>query len=146
MFSKSGETRLHCRSAASYFCKGASAIHLMFFPPQIVRTRRPVFCPLHRPVEGVPLLTGSVALPPVLLIEGHLVVETVVHGYLCPGFFVNSKHVFVEGRTVAVAVHVAVGDKQVGVNHFVQQRLHEVLAGTQLEEGDTQPTRWNAGL
>ena len=50
-------------------------------------------------------------------------------------------HVVVKGGSVAVVIVVSVCDEQVGVDHLVEQSLHKVLPGTQLEQGHAQPEK-----
>ena len=61
------------------FDEGSPAGSLVFLPPEVVGTRRPVHGPLDQTVEGLPADARAVALPPVLLVKGNLVVERVVH-------------------------------------------------------------------
>ena len=46
--------------------------------------------------------------------------KVVINADLCSRFFVDSVHVFVKGRSVAIVIIVSVSDEQVGVDHFVQ--------------------------
>ncbi len=73
------------------------------------------------------------------LIGGHLVVKVVVDRDLCAGLLVDPVHVAVECWPVAIVVVVAVGDEEVGVDHLVQERLHQVRSRPQLEQGHAQP-------
>ena len=61
------------------FDEGSPAGSLVFLPPEVVGTRRPVHGPLDQTVEGLPADARAVALPPVLLVKGNLVVERVVN-------------------------------------------------------------------
>ena len=54
---------------------------------------------------------------------------------------VDSVHVVVKGGSVAVVIVVSVCDEQVGVYHLVEQSLHKVLPGTELEPGHAQPEK-----
>ena len=49
---------------------------------------------------------------------------------------VDPVHVFVELWPVPVVVIIVVRDEEEGVNHLVQEGLHQVLPGPQLEQGD----------
>jgi hypothetical protein len=115
-------------SLGTYLGERASTFYSVSPPPQIVWTWSPILCSLHNPIEGVSFLAGSITFPPVLLVKGHLVVETVVHGDIRPSLFVNSVHVLVEDGTVALAVVLTVGNEEIGVNHFVEERLHEIFS------------------
>ena len=45
-------------------------------------------------------------------------------------------HMFVELRSVTVVVVVVVGDEQEGVDHLVEEGLHQVLPRAQLQQWD----------
>ena len=45
----------------------------------------------------------------------------------------------VEGGAVSVVVVIPVGDEQVGVDHFVEECLDEILSGSKLQKGRGEP-------
>ena len=106
---------------------------LVLRPPPVIRARCPVHRTLHHTVEGLSVLAGSVALPPMRFVECDLVMKVVVDGDVGAGLLVDSKHVFVEGGPVAIVVVVAIGDEEVSMNHLVQERLNKVLPRPQFE-------------
>ena len=61
----------------------------MVLPPEVVGTRRPVHRTLDQAVKGLAADAGTVALPPVLLVQGYLVMERVVDRYVGPRRLVN---------------------------------------------------------
>ena len=65
--------------------------------------------------------------------------KVVVDADLGAGGFVDPEHVLVEGGAVAVVVVGAVRHEEVGVDHLVQQGLHQVAAGPQLQQRHAQP-------
>ena len=116
------------------FYKRPATHGLVFRPPPVIRARRPVHRPLHHAVEGLSLLAGSVALPPMSFVECDLVMKVVVNGDIGAGLLVDSEHVLVEGGAMSIVVVVAISDEEVRVNHLVQERLNKVLSRPQFEQ------------
>ena len=115
------------------FYKPPTTHGLVFRPPPVIRARCPVHRPLHHAVEWLSVLAGSLTLPPVRFVDCDFVMKIVVDGDLGAGLLVDSKHVLVEGGTMAIVVVVAISDKEVRVNHLVQERLNKVLSRPQFE-------------
>ena len=111
----------------------------MLPPPPVTGTWCPVHRPFYKAVEGRLLGAGSVTPPPVLLVQLHLVMEGVVDTDAGPGGRVDPVHVLVELGPVTVVVVIVVGDEEEGVDHLVQQRLHQVLPGPEFQERDGDP-------
>ena len=84
----------------------------MLSPPPVIGTRRPVHRPLDKAVEGRPLCAGTIAPPPVLLVDGHLVVERVVDGDGGSCGRVDPVHVLVELGAVSVSVPIILSDEK----------------------------------
>ena len=61
----------------------------MVLPPEVVGTWRPIHRTLDQAVKGLAADAGTVALPPVLLVQGYLVMERVVDRYVGPRRLVN---------------------------------------------------------
>ena len=80
-----------------------------------------------------------VTLPHVLQVRVNFIVERVVHGDVRAGIGVDAACMAHEGRAMAIAVRVAVGEEQIGVDHLMLTTPHEhtcrhtsTHAGTQL--------------
>ena len=56
----------------------------MVLPPEVVGTWRPIHRTLDQAVKGLAADAGTVALPPVLFVQGYLVMERVVDRYVGP--------------------------------------------------------------
>ena len=67
----------------------------------------------------------------------YLVVKVMIDAYFGAGLLVDPKHVLVEGRPVAVVVVVPVRNEEVGVDHFMQQGLDQILPRPQLKQRNT---------
>ena len=113
----------------------------MFRPPPVIGAWRTVHRPLHHAVEGLPVLAGPVALPPVRFVERDLIVKVVVDGDVGASLLVDSEHVLVEGGPVAIVVVIAIGDKEVSVDHLVQECLDKVLSRPQFQQWHGEPDR-----
>jgi len=108
----------------------------MLPPPPVIRPRGSVHRSLDKPVEWRPLGAGSITPPPMSLVKLNLVMECVINTDAGACGCVDPVHVFVELRPMPVVVVIVVRHEEEGVDHLVEQRLHQVLPGPQLEQGD----------
>lgn len=111
----------------------------MFGEPEIRWTRFSIGRALHRAVEWTPIPTGSIALPPMRFVEIHFVVKCVVNRNIRPGDPIDPRHNLLKMRSMSAVPLSNPQHKAVRMDHFVQQRFHQILPRPQLQQRLAQP-------
>ena len=106
-----------------------TTIPLMFLPPRICRLRLSIHGPLDIAIERRSFSANPIAPPNMSTVGINLISEIVINGDTEFSNFVDVVHDVLKLLAVAAffKTSLRVGDKQVGVNHFVQNSLFQLI-------------------
>ena len=113
-----------------------TTIPLMLLPPRIRGLGLSIHGPLNIAIERRLFTTNPITPPDVSAIRVYLVGEIVVDGDVEFSDFVDVVHDVFELLAVAAfsETGLGVGDKQIGMDHFVQDGFFQLIGGPVLEQ------------